>query len=98
MNRFDGPESKTADDTRLNSQHKRIKHCMGDSQWRTLDEIAYETGDPTSSVSAQLRHLRKEKFGSYIVERRAKKDRSMGLFEYRVLLPTKKQLDLFSAP
>ena len=46
---------------------------------RTLDEIAQLTGDPPASVSAQLRHLRKEKYGAHCVEKRR---REGGLWEY----------------
>jgi hypothetical protein len=57
---------------------------MKDGQWRTLEEIAQATGDPQASVSAQLRHLRKNKFGSYIVNKRSRGDREHGLWEYQV--------------
>ncbi|KKL56177.1 hypothetical protein LCGC14_2247980, partial [marine sediment metagenome] len=36
----------------------------------TLCEIEDLTGDPPASISAQLRHLRKERFGAHTVERR----------------------------
>jgi len=52
-----------------------------------LSEIAAAAGDPEASVSAQLRHLRKPRFGSYVVEKRPRGDRSAGLFEYRVSRP-----------
>ena len=42
------------------------------------------TDDPHASISAQLRHLRKEKFGSYNIEKRPRGDRSNGLWEYRL--------------
>lgn len=57
---------------------------MMDHAWRTLDEISSLTGDPPASISAQLRHLRKERFGSHIVEKRRRGERETGLFEYRV--------------
>jgi hypothetical protein len=60
---------------------------MLDECWRTLDEIAAVTGDPTASISAQLRHLRKPRFGSYIVKKRRRGDLSLGLYEYQVLKP-----------
>lgn len=81
--RFDGPEfDKDRDGGRLTGQLGRISRLMADQKWRTLGQIADETGDPQSSVSAQLRHLRKERFGSRIVER---KHLGRGLFAYRVL-------------
>lgn len=73
------------DQDRLNKQHDRIKALMLDGVWRTLEEIADETGDPVASISAQLRHLRKPRFGGFIVERRARGDRFRGLFEYHLI-------------
>src|SRR5262245_28125955 len=61
---FNGPEySREHDHARLTGQILRVWRCMRDSRWRTLGEISAVTGDPHASVSAQLRHLRKEKFG-----------------------------------
>jgi hypothetical protein len=37
---------------------------------RTLQEIADATGDPHASISAQLRHLRKPRFGAYAIDKR----------------------------
>lgn len=80
--RFDGPEfNQTRDGARLTGQIGRIARLMADERWRTLSEIAEETGDPQSSVSAQLRHLRKPRFGGNTVER---KHLGRGLFAYRV--------------
>lgn len=83
--RFEGPEYKTAEDKlRLSKQIGRIYRCMQDGAWRTLEEIAGITGDHESSISAQLRNLRKPQFGSYIVLRRHRGDRAHGLYEYRL--------------
>lgn len=85
--RFDGPEYKPEHDlVRLSGQVLRVFNCMSDGQWRTLDEIARTTGDPHASVSAQLRHLRKARFGSHTVDRQARGDRDNGLFEYRLVV------------
>ncbi len=86
--RFNGPEySPPVDHVRLTDQHVRIRALMLDGWWRTLAEISEAIGAPAASVSAQLRHLRKERFGSYIVGRRKRGDRKKGLFEYRVAPP-----------
>jgi hypothetical protein len=74
----------SVDHARLSKQHERVRDCMLDGVWRTLEEIAALTGDPPASVSAQLRHLRKPRFGSYTIEKRARGDRASGLFEYRL--------------
>ena len=85
--RFNGSDYSPAhDDIRLTGQIARVFHCMKDGKWRTLDEIAGETGDPHASVSAQLRHLRKERFGGHLVEKQPRGDRKRGLFEYRLIV------------
>ena len=88
--RFDGatyvPER---DDERLTSQLGRIWNLMRDGQWRTLNQIADTTNDPPASVSSQLRHLRKVRFGAHTVARRYI---GRGLYEYRLLI---NKTDLF---
>lgn len=84
--RFDGSDyNPEKDDVRLRGQIKRVAALMVDGEWRTLDEIARATGDPHASISAQLRHLRKTRFGSHTVEKRSRGDRSVGLWEYRLI-------------
>ena len=61
--------------------------------WLTLGELAASTGDPESSVSAQLRHLRKARFGGFIVSRRHRGKRSSGLWEYQLNDPPEPQPD-----
>lgn len=83
---FDGPAyQRELDFARLTGQIRRVYDCMRSGAWRTLAEIAAITGDPEASVSAQLRHLRKPRFGAHQVERRARGDRERGLFEYRLV-------------
>ena len=83
---FNGPAYESdVDKARLSKQHERIRDLMLDGEWRTLGEIAAQTGDKEASISAQLRHLRKPRFGSWIVERRARSDRARGLYEYRLV-------------
>lgn len=80
---FDGPEYVPArDQERLTGQILRIFSLMRDGKWRSLPEIATATGDPEASISAQLRHLRKTRFGSHTVNRRHV---GSGLFEYQVI-------------
>ena len=97
--RFDGPVyDPAADKDRLTRQIGRVYSCMSDGVWRTLEEIARVTGDGESSISAQLRHLRKPKFGSYRVFRRPRGDRQHGLFEYRLEVKQESQgSELFAA-
>lgn len=87
--RFDGSDYQPArDDVRLTGQLLRIWSVVCDGAWRTLDQIAAATGDPQASISAQLRHLRKPRFGAHKVEREHVKD---GLYRYRVI-PNKHEL------
>ena len=74
------------DDKRLTGQLLRIYEVMRDGRWRSLAEIEQATGDPQASISAQLRHLKKQRFGSHIIEKRYIKN---GLYKYRLVLPTK---------
>ena len=87
LNHFNGPDyDPEFDDERLTNQLDRIFNLMKDGNWRTLSEISQITGDPPASISAQLRHLRKERFGSHTVLKRDRGDREHGLFEYRLIL------------
>jgi hypothetical protein len=83
---FDGPEYQPElDFSRLTGQIKRVYDTILDGKWWTLNEISQVTGDPEASVSAQLRHLRKLKFGRHIIEKRRRGDPKRGLYEYRLV-------------
>jgi hypothetical protein len=60
---------------------------MIDGLPRTLRQISNATGDPEASVSAQLRHLKKERFGGFIVE---KEHVGNGLYRYWMMSPPEK--------
>lgn len=82
---FNGPDYDPAlDRVRLTGQIKRVFEAMSDGQWRTLAEIELITADPQASISAQLRHLRKARFGSHVIEKRRRGEPKRGLFEYRM--------------
>lgn len=84
--RFDGAVYDPAlDDDRLRRQLGRVWDLMRDGRWRTLYEIASSTGDPETSTSAQLRHLRKPRFGAYAIEKR-RRTALGGTWEYRLVL------------
>lgn len=88
--RFDGADYvPTLDKKRLTGQLLRVFNLMRDGVWRTLDSIAAATGDPAASISAQLRHLRKKRFGAHDVQKRRHGKKTEGLFEYRVVVNTK---------
>jgi len=86
-NKFNGSDYiPELDQVRLTGQINRVYNCMKDSSWRTLSEIEINTGDPQASISAQLRHLRKERFGKHIVNKQRRGEPSQGLFEYQLIL------------
>jgi hypothetical protein len=81
---FNGPEyNPDRDHKRLAGQCLRVFNAMKDGGWRTFDQIADLTGDPAPSISAQLRHLRKERFGGHLVNRRHV---GSGLYEYQLVV------------
>ena len=85
--RFNGSDySPELDDIRLRGQIARVYDLMKDGCWRTLADIEAITRDPQASISAQLRHLRKKRFGGHEVEKRPRGDRIDGLFEYRLIV------------
>ena len=69
------------DAPRLTDQMNRVFNVLSDKRWHTLEEIAAITGDPTPSVSAQIRHLRKARFGGWDIQ---KIHQHGGLFSYRL--------------
>jgi hypothetical protein len=85
MPHFDGSNYEPEfDHERLTGQLRRVWDVMSDGRWRTLRELAEATGDPEASCSAQLRHLRKPRFGAHVIEKRSRGERSIGLYEYRL--------------
>jgi hypothetical protein len=72
------------DEIRLTKQFKRVWDVMVRGEWLTLSEVALESGDPITSISARLRDFRKARFGAHVVDRRRKGDAKMGLWEYRL--------------
>jgi hypothetical protein len=82
--RFDGDDYvPDRDNARLTGQLLRVWECMKDEQWRTLSQISKITGDPEASISAQLRHLRKKRFGSHTVDREYIE---RGLYKYKLII------------
>ncbi len=74
--RFNGSDyAPEHDDERLRGQIKAIYDLMKDGTWRTLSEISSYTGYGEASISAQLRHLRKPRFGAMTVNKRSRGER-----------------------
>lgn len=100
MNTYGPAYNEAIDGERIKKQHNHIKEYMltaGKSdKWLTLSEIEGALGYPQASISAQLRHLRKEQFGSFIVNKRRRALR--GTWEYIVLNPNEAvQIDAFAS-
>ena len=75
------------DDDRILGQMEAIRDFMVSSPpvWHTLKGIEEYLGYPQASISANLRHLRKEQHGSYTVEKQ--RCDGAGTWEYRVIAP-----------
>jgi hypothetical protein len=84
------------DGARLRHQHEKIRDWMlAQNAWKTLAEMRAALNYPESSISAQLRHLRKAQFGGYRVEKR-RRSIAAGTWEYKVFPPEKREaLSLF---
>lgn len=82
---FEGPreEDEAARKKRLRGQMLDVFNAVRDGEEYTLAELSRQTGHPPASISAQLRHLRKERFGSYIIN---KNHKGRGLYFYRLEL------------
>ena len=81
---FDGDDYvDSRDRQRLKGQMQRVYNCLNDYRWWTVDDICRVTGDRNgASISAQIRNLRKPKFGAYIIE---KEHKGNGLYAFRML-------------
>jgi hypothetical protein len=91
--------SQALDGKRLEFQRDHIRNVMLNyswfGTWRTLAEIEQATDHPQASISAQLRNLRKARYGGYIVEKRRRGKGENGCWEYLLRSPvtqTQKQL------
>ena len=76
------------DGPRLRTQLEVIRDVMLSAAecgaWLTLREVAGITRFGEASISAQLRHLRKPAFGSYVVEKHRRGNAARGVWEYRL--------------
>ena len=81
---FDGADYIPAlDKSRLTAQIRRVFDAAVGEDWHTLGDLERITGDPQASISAQLRSLRKARFGGWTVNRR--RIRETGTWEYQVV-------------
>jgi len=84
--RYEGPVDTKIDFDRLQGQTRDIYNLMSDGIYRTLGEIKNITGYPEASISAQLRHLRKLRFGGNTVNKQRRGDG--GTWEYQLIIRT----------
>lgn len=92
-NTFGPAYNERLDGERVHKQMDVIRDLMIDGKERTLQDIEALTGYPQSSISAQLRHLRKQRFGGYQVFKRRVGE--TGLYVYWLLKPAVTQTKLF---
>jgi hypothetical protein len=85
---FDGESIMQIDTARLAGQLARVYSLMVDGRYRTLSEIAVQTGCLETSASARLRDFRKAKFGGHTVLPR-RVEGVQGLYEYKLVLNQK---------
>jgi hypothetical protein len=78
------------DGKRLTGQVGRVYDIMSKGSWMTVTEVRVAIAkrfpgdlDPETSISAQLRNLRKKEFGSNVVTKRQRGEQ-VGLYEYRL--------------
>jgi len=85
---FSGADySEARDKKRLGRQAVKIFNYMHNNGWQSLNAIAKATGEPSPSISAQLRAFRNPKFqpddAIYEVDKRYV---SNGLYEYKLIV------------
>jgi DNA-binding transcriptional regulator GbsR (MarR family) len=66
------------------TQIGRVYAALQSGDWLTLSELNAVTGDSISSISAQIRHLRKPAYGSHTIKKRRRGAAERGLYEYRL--------------
>jgi hypothetical protein len=85
MSTFGPAYNEGLDGKRIKKQREVIRDFLLENRnWFTLSELHSLLQYPEASISAQLRHLRKERFGSYTVN---KKRRTTGTWEYKLYEP-----------
>lgn len=81
---FDGETyDPVLDHATLTGQLLNVYNTMKSGLWYTLHDLSAATGGSEASVSARLRDLRKDKFGSFIVDRK-RSQVHRGLWYYRL--------------
>ena len=81
------------DGERLQRQMDVIREYMLEAypKWRTLQKIENDLDYPQASISAQLRHLKKVRFGGFVLEKQ-RREADKGTWEYRLHKPFNENL------
>jgi len=75
--KFDGLDARTEPDRiRLSGQCLDIYNILLDGKWHTVAEIEQLTGFMGTSISAQIRNLRKDRFGCHDIEKKMVNNRA----------------------
>lgn len=85
---FAGPDYiPKHDQVRLTKKLLMVFELMGDEKFRTINEIYAELDGRVAhtTISANLRHLKKEEFGSHRLNKRRRGEASGGVFEYQII-------------
>ena len=80
-----GPVMTEEDVPRILTQFDELLNIMLYRGWFTLSRLHDLTGIPEASISAQIRHMKKPQFGSYIVNKR--RMLNSAIWEYQCLPP-----------
>lgn len=83
MSRVDATQLETIRDLMLGRGLDALVVPPG-VEWFTVEELGGLTGFQHTSISAQLRNLRKKKHGAHIVLRRPRANTDQLVYEYKV--------------
>lgn len=88
---FDGAHYNVElDHERLTKQLNNVEAFMKDYKWHSVQEVAGSLHIPENSASAQIRNLRKLKYGAFLVD--AVRIQPEGLFMYRMRKPNEQRM------
>ncbi len=88
LGRFDGSDIEPPDIPPLSTQHLRVRAAaLAWHGWFAMEELAHSIDEPAGSTERQVRYLRAERFGSYLVEKRRRGESRT--WEYRVVPPVR---------
>lgn len=84
MNTYGATFQESLDGERVRTQMQVIRDFMLSHDFVTLSEIEHCLKYPSASISAQLRHLKKDKFGGYELEKKRLSINNAGTWLYKL--------------